>query len=761
MRLRLRIERNELPAVNVLWTIEPTALKQTVAQFLQRVDERVPLEGESWGLEDYAVAVGGYEAFHYSEVGQVFQNEDEVVIKPLQYVDVRARSLTGRDQISSNGMHLHDGVPFGKPLLKRPRRPDVRIPPRKRARLEVEDGDEEDDDGEEEQLAIMMAGQGAEQEDEDDDDDDDEEDDEDFDMDEDEDDGEGEIDESDEDEEPVRPRRRTRQSLIDEEAEEVDSDDSDDSSSSEDTDISESSETSSSDSDDASSETSWNGIESDPAKQQKPPVTNGHKSDLHTATTTSTSSGTGSLPFEGAEHTKSRNARRREQRRMKHLKLTGALTPDATMEDMRWWAQQHGVSDGNDLRNVSRIDKAKAKDPKEQQAMEEARQRLVESIAAGGVDIQESVQNHQNPKGADAAEALVTENDQATNGDERPRDAVLGEERLSDDDEAPEEESSARPTRPFTDMTEQNGEIDSEEAPATHRARLNLASANRLVFGSLGVRTPRTQADKDALQKRLSARASRNVPSKEVEPAQPEVADDEDPEAWRDKIELSAVECCDEGVELSAPPFPFQQRWDPQYQYSKKRKRSANAKASKARKLANGTDHGFVETYDKYNANGESDALNYDDLEDDEEDDSYWEEGALLGDEEDDIEEPVDDGFPSLPPDLAVLPDIAQTDAREGDFITYKQLVCSAATNWTPTTVSRTAQLESKTDDGAWNVKFATRDKRPKEFDGDGNRIYSKFEMEGMSDDEDEELENVLSWTSLQEPKLLKRAASV
>jgi hypothetical protein len=35
-----------------------------------------------------------------------------------------------------------------------------------------------------------------------------------------------------------------------------------------------------------------------------------------------------------------------------------------------------------------------------------------------------------------------------------------------------------------------------------------------------------------------------------------------DPEAWRRRIDLRAVECCAAGVELATPPFPFYQRWD-------------------------------------------------------------------------------------------------------------------------------------------------------------------------------------------------------
>jgi hypothetical protein len=57
-------------------------------------------------------------------------------IRPLLTAEVRSRTLCGRHQISEDGRHLVDGIPFGRPYLKQPRRPAVRIPPRKRRRLE-------------------------------------------------------------------------------------------------------------------------------------------------------------------------------------------------------------------------------------------------------------------------------------------------------------------------------------------------------------------------------------------------------------------------------------------------------------------------------------------------------------------------------------------------------------------------------------------------------------------------------------------------
>lgn len=68
----------------------PGAHGFTIAQLLQDVNERVPLEtqpGESvsdqdvghWGLEDYVVEVFGSECLHYMEVESLLRDGDEVV----------------------------------------------------------------------------------------------------------------------------------------------------------------------------------------------------------------------------------------------------------------------------------------------------------------------------------------------------------------------------------------------------------------------------------------------------------------------------------------------------------------------------------------------------------------------------------------------------------------------------------------------------------------------------------------------------------
>ena len=76
MRIRLKVQRQGIPPVQILWNV--TARNNTISEFLLQINEIIPLEHGEWGLEDYAVEVQGYECLHYSELKQVFQQDDEV-----------------------------------------------------------------------------------------------------------------------------------------------------------------------------------------------------------------------------------------------------------------------------------------------------------------------------------------------------------------------------------------------------------------------------------------------------------------------------------------------------------------------------------------------------------------------------------------------------------------------------------------------------------------------------------------------------------
>ena len=85
MRLQLTVQRHGIPPVQILWTVTPNrpplasaGSSITVSQFLEQVNDIIPLESEDWGLEDYAVEVKGFECLHFSELEQILNEEDEV-----------------------------------------------------------------------------------------------------------------------------------------------------------------------------------------------------------------------------------------------------------------------------------------------------------------------------------------------------------------------------------------------------------------------------------------------------------------------------------------------------------------------------------------------------------------------------------------------------------------------------------------------------------------------------------------------------------
>jgi hypothetical protein len=80
MRLRLTVQRNNLPVSNILWTVPDTASVQayTFARLLEDINRILPLEAEQWGLDDYAVELGGFECLHFSPVLQTLREDDHL-----------------------------------------------------------------------------------------------------------------------------------------------------------------------------------------------------------------------------------------------------------------------------------------------------------------------------------------------------------------------------------------------------------------------------------------------------------------------------------------------------------------------------------------------------------------------------------------------------------------------------------------------------------------------------------------------------------
>ncbi|KAJ9625657.1 hypothetical protein H2203_004416 [Taxawa tesnikishii (nom. ined.)] len=839
MRLRLHVQRHQLPRVSVLWNVLDSE-NPTVAELLEQVNDLIPLEAEGWGLEDYAVEVDGFEGLHYMQLHNVMKDEDEVTIRPLQTNDIRARTLGGRHQISKSfasadpdsprkrrrleveaeeGVHVRDFTPLTaqednaallNAITNNIQQTERGRSKSKRVTFAGVQSSDADDDGE--SIALPSS-------------DDDEEEDEDFSMGSSDNESDSEAQsESSWDGINSGTATPTGKELVLAEDQDEDTSDTDSDSSSASSSEADSSDISS-ESDDQSSESESEeealpvkhttqrskritaariSSETRPTPAKPPQVTGKRSTEQKTdsaqqpptkrakvAEDTSKSNAAEpqsvrrsppqviAPPGEGKHSTKARNLRRRETKKLQHLKGTGALPPNASIADMHAFEAQKQANGGASLVNKvdgqyrsdlraseawnrysggalsslssdKRVSTAPNKEA-ESDEFQRKRQRLLDAINAGGVDISmldtEGAAQSPKPAPAKATESVVEE------------------------DEAPERQSSKTEVSTKKNVYTEEEVLAAEKAAAEKvnkdkagRARLDLTASQRLLFGSLGVRRPRNDADREKVKQKLAAQSQRKPVSSAEPETQPELEPVEedsgsiDPNAWRSRINLSAVECCDEDVR------------------QKKRKRASNTYAVPRKSRASNQD---ADTY--YAGDGTAEDWDYDEYPEE----SYLEkshadepsdpaaaqllqetnaaqgqQGVAAGQEE-------HDDFPPLPEDVTTLPLLNPKKVVKDDILLFSRLEVSAATNWTPAqSPLRTARVldvlhnadgEAKT----LELQLAKRDLPHKQYDNQGNRMYSKFEMQ--TDEDEDEFARFLTvdWTELCDVRVLKKADAV
>ncbi|KAJ5496301.1 hypothetical protein N7463_008288 [Penicillium fimorum] len=913
MRLHLVISRHGLPVTRILWTTtasnsvlgeygthRPASTAAvassrtpniafsnggyTVAQLLEDVNEVVPLETEpsvfdaefsgQWGLEDYVVEVAGSECLHFMEVDGLLRDGDEVVIRALQLADLRTRRLCGRHQITAEGKHLIDGVPFGSPFLKRTTstRPAITIPPRKKRRTvfsgwenarefvpEEVHADEEGDGewlpppntGFGKELSIMPAeheeslgtvirhpvDHTAESDSE-------------ADMSEmpgiEEDDLESELQALKEDFEEasqfVDIRNQTRNasghplratSIVkrptskgslaaasslsskrsraedsspraskavrfnkgderkDEDmpdlpqppqapqaeetaAETSDSDSSDSSASSSDSDSD-----SDSDDDDSSSEV-------EPAVEA--PSDSDSDSDSFSSSEDSGSSDSDSEeeaprpvekvqqpvsvgpPGEGSIRTKKSNNRIKLRRRLSKLKELGALPQQAGFDALREWEDKHGgwhtpeqhlnpepfvkpqppVKPEQESAESSSKKQKREKKEQEKKEFEARREKLLRDLASGrGVDVEETSEKENIPPAVSAVEEIPVSEE------------VPGEDQL-------------------------------EQEPSNRRT-LDIASSRRMLFGSLGMRTPKTKEEEEATRRKLAAKASacgrRNKAStRNTQEETDQMQEDEDASDidWQNKLVIRAVECLYPQVDMTAPPYPFVQRWDQEANALIRELKGPNKKRKRKQRVQVYEEYEEQEEYDENgNYYGHDDQANHQGHYEGEADPHYeghWEgetapyyEGHYAGEAEgdqinyDDAPEPEHapnptfDDLPLVPADIGSIPDLTESEAKVGAIIAFRQLDMSKATNWQPQMSEyRVAEVRSVKDHGVINVLLAKRDRKPPSASGEDDepRQFSKFEVPDLANEEGEDDGyRELVFAELSDPKLLQPAA--
>lgn len=231
------------------------------------------------------------------------------------------------------------------------------------------------------------------------------------------------------------------------------------------------------------------------------------------------------------------------------------------------------------------------------------------------------------------------------------------------------------------------------------------------------------------------------------------------PDDWKRKISYRAVECVQEGiVDISEPPFPFYQRWDPQLQQdprstsqrrNKRKSRdssqfydSSNLPSHKKRRQDEYSrqivdEYSYQEDTTTFPANQDDVTLNYDDI-------SFNPDVSQLPAKEKEADE---DDLPQLPEDMSSLPELLLKNLEEGAIVAWKQLLCTEATNWQPqlSEFMTAIIVEADSVTGHLQVQLAKRDRNvekiEKKFDEEtGQRIYGKFEVPDEDDEDEEDL---------------------
>lgn len=441
-----------------------------------------------------------------------------------------------------------------------------------------------------------------------------------------------------------------------------------------------------------------------------------------------------SPPGQGLKKTRSRNARRKEALKAKKAGLAKPATPSAAV------LASSGSGEPPEANNSEFLQRKKA---------------LLEKLAGGTSETASS-----EPRDA----ASAAQPDTVMDGNEVPSIQEMPEQLL---------ESAAATT--------------AAEPALQRRSKLDVGAGRRMLFASLGLRNPKTKADEEKIRGDLmkgvrplvNHRISETAPGEKDESAIAEPAsegpENENAEAWRSKIIYRAVECCQEGVELSEPPFPFVQRWDPQQQNAWRDRRGGRGKRKQRNQAGFYEDDSTLPSAKKQkqwddgvdgdssyagnandNTQGQDAELNYDDIPDSVPDKTVAEQPSQLTDMDD---------LPSLPKDLTTLSPLHLGEAKPGMVITWKQMVVSKATNWAPQVLDLTAvivSIDEPTEE--LRVVLARRDRHldgnEKTFDEDGNRVYDRFDAPDDDDDTDgnnAEGYRTIQYSDMMDPRIVQQ----
>lgn len=425
-------------------------------------------------------------------------------------------------------------------------------------------------------------------------------------------------------------------------------------------------------------------------------------------------------PWSGSKETRRRNFRRKQLVKLKQLKAKGKLHPDATYADLQAYLGTPKEPDSPTRTPAHAMSESTGK-----------RKRLDEDAE----DQQTQAQTNE------SAEL------------ERRRMELMA--RLADT----VSDVEMTPVELSTSTVEQVGETTTLSAsPAVSLSKRSTATPTPP--------TKRLRPNVSAIS-RILQRQAVNIERKTSKSVNPPVDDPEpdgasDPNFWKSRINLSAFECWDEEHELSAPPFPFEQHWDPASKLMREKKQAKQKK--KARKSEQPAE---LLVYDNEDQEPEdTPVLDYDDSPETMKaasDPSDAVESQILQE----VELATKSDFPRLPEDVESLPTLQPHDIQVGAIVVFKVYAIDPVTVTPHISEYKTAIVEKEGDSGhgagTFRLKLADRDiphKAGEVVDKKGRSVKNAVSGFRMYDEDEDEDEDNSVWEGtfgeLVEPKLLK-----
>lgn len=401
-------------------------------------------------------------------------------------------------------------------------------------------------------------------------------------------------------------------------------------------------------------------------------------------------------PGKGLGKTKSRNERRKTSKRLNGLKSIGILPKDATLKDMRELTHKT-----NEPTNTNDVDSATCPFTHPEDTTTKKR------------------------KWADIGPYMEQPATERDSGIQVEIEEELQRRRQELMAQVSQDSQDAQATMPAS-------------RPATRRLRPNVDAISRMLSHQT-----RQAGEKP---KRLKTAAVE-------EPQAPQ-----DPGFWKSKINLTAFECWNEEYDLSAPPFPFKQHWDPncklmQKKGKQKQRKTAGERFSDINATTSDDGNQTIELDygESRSSHGKSDR-----------DTTTTIESQLLQD----VAAASQSDLPPLPDNVDALPTLADTDIKKGALVVFKLFELNPANMNPEISAFKTAIVEEEGDSGNGagdiGLKLAERDKARKEkkYNRKGERIYDHVDNFGTGDSDEEDTGGLLYYKfhELLEAKLLKGA---